>query len=81
MKNIIEEYVMELSLDTHSEIIKSWEKFEREGVIGDEPIRQHAETLMSQIGTTERVVFWMRELVFEIYKQAWYELKALLENK
>jgi hypothetical protein len=74
MKNIVEEYVKTLSFDVHCEIIKSWEKFEREGVIGDEPIRQHAEILMNNVGTGDRVVFWMREIVFEIYKQAWYEL-------
>lgn len=71
MKSRIEEYVESLSFDVRCEIIKSWEKFEREGVIGDEPIRQHAEILMNNVGTGDRVVFWMREIVFEIYKQAW----------
>lgn len=60
------QYIAALSISETKELFHSYEKFERDGFIGDEPIRQHALRFIEQAGIpNSHITMWMRELAFE----------------
>lgn len=66
----VTQYVDALSSDDRHAVIASYEQFERDGHIGDEPIRIHARQLMVHLGITDdyHVTLWMQQLAFECYR-------------
>ena len=65
----IREYVQGLTDDEKVAIIDSFEEFETNGAIGDEPVRLHARALLTRLGASEAtVVVWMQHLAFECYR-------------
>jgi hypothetical protein len=63
----IREYVENLSDDEKELIMQGYSKLEEEGVIGDEPIRLHAQDFMRSVGVEgdAYVVYWMEKLDHE----------------
>lgn len=69
MSNLLREYVDQLRNEEKVLIITGYEAFERDGQIGDEPLRLHAEAFIRQVGASDTsVVEWMRALTFECYR-------------
>ena len=68
MKPLIQVFVEQLTDADKLAIIKGYEQFQKDGVIGDEPIRRFAVDFMDSIQTTSNVVMWMQRLAFECYK-------------
>jgi hypothetical protein len=69
--NAIEDYVLALSDDEKILIINGWEHLQKVGSIGDDPIRTHAHTLMTQLNFSEtdaHIVMWMSQLAMESYR-------------
>ena len=66
--NNVEQYILKLPDDEKIFIINGYESFVTNGVIGDEPIRMHAENLMVEIGAINSVSAWMIQLAFEAYR-------------
>jgi len=67
--NIYQDYIQKLKIDVILSIISSYEKFEKEGSIGDEPIRQHTEWIMKENKMPEHLVtIFMKDLAFECYR-------------
>lgn len=79
MKSIIDLFVEKLSEDEMKEIIRSFEKFEEDGYIGDEPIRQYTQKMISEYNLpTSTIVIWMNHLAFRVYK---YFVDKYLKNE
>jgi len=80
MKNKIEEYVLALDDAEKILIITGWEQLQKAGVIGDDPIRIHAHTLIMQLnfsGTDAHIVTWMSHIALECYRYfAWKYLNV-----
>lgn len=69
MATILQQFVNELSDDEKRSIINSFEVFEKDGYIGDEPVRTYTMTFMRQHNIpVERVVMWMSDLAGECYR-------------
>ncbi len=67
--NIVSDYVESLTDQARLAIISGYEQLEREGSIGDAPIRTHTEALLKQHGIDNySVVMWMTQLAFECYR-------------
>lgn len=67
--NSLKQYVSDLSDEEKRKIVNGWVVFEREGSIGDSPIRHHAEQFIDGInGDHHMVVMWMEKLAFEVYR-------------
>jgi hypothetical protein len=65
----IEEYVGIISDEDRHEIIKSYEKFERNCVIGEEPVRIHARAFLEKTGNPDtNITFWMEKLATACYR-------------
>lgn len=67
----VQEYVAGLDEYIIHGIITSYEKFEKDGFIGEEPIRQHAELMIIQItgqANNDHITMWMHQLAFECYR-------------
>jgi hypothetical protein len=63
------EYVRSLPDDEKRLIANGWELFEKEGAIGDDPLRLHAEEMMKETSSpASMVTFWMQQLAFEVYR-------------
>lgn len=62
--NLIEEYVQNLPDSTKIEILEGYETLHQTGMIGEAPIRQHAEVVMNFLDASS-VVSWMNQLAFE----------------
>lgn len=77
---LIREYVARLSDAEKIAIINSYEKFECDGHIGNEPIRIHAEHIVDSIGASNvMITLWMKELAVECYRaftQKYFELAS-----
>lgn len=69
MSNFIKDYLATLSDEDKKAIVKNWKTFTEKGVIGDEPIRRHAEVLMQKVNGAGSIVHWMQSLTFEILLQ------------
>lgn len=62
----VRQYAEELTLNERLEIVSNYKQFQRDGFIGDVPMRNHAKVLMEEIGVSSgTVVLWMEKLVFE----------------
>jgi hypothetical protein len=66
--NKVREHVATLSDEVKRQLIENFEAFERDGFIGDEPLREHAREVMTMLGTDQAVVVWMNMLAFECYR-------------
>lgn len=67
----VQEYVAGLDVDTIHSIIASYEQFEKDGFIGDEPIRQHTKMVMLKVTGQDddsRITMWMMQLALECYR-------------
>src|SRR5579859_1022585 len=81
MANKIEEYVEKLDDDEKIKIINGYEVLSSTCVIGDEPIRTHAEALMKEelSFSASHVSMWMSQVAFECYRYfAWKEISMRL---
>lgn len=66
---IVSDYVETLTDTDRLAIIRGYEQLERDGSIGEDPIRTHTETLLAQHGIHDfSVVMWMTQLAFECYR-------------
>lgn len=65
----VAEYVASLpEAEIHS-IISSYEQFEKDGYIGDEPIRLHTRAFMESRGLEDHYVsMWMTQVAMECYR-------------
>lgn len=64
----VESYVAELTDAKRRVIIQGYEELRKTGMIGDEPIRTHAEKLMDIWGVRISVVMLMNELAMECFR-------------
>lgn len=65
--SIIRQYVDGLTEDQRIEIVRNYKQFEKDGFIGDAPIRTHAKNVLDKHGIARgMIVMWMERLVFEI---------------
>jgi len=66
---LVEKYIKALPDNEKILIINGYEKFSKDGFIGDEPIRLHAQALMEQMGDRgSHVILWMNQLAFECFR-------------
>jgi hypothetical protein len=65
---LVEKFVQDLDDNTRLSILEDYEKFRRDGVIGDCILRRTTEQLMSSLHSNEHVVFWMEHLASECYR-------------
>jgi hypothetical protein len=67
--NLLRSFVQNLSDDELISILKSYDKFETDGFIGDEPIRTYAKKFLEdkQIDDSH-IVTWMTMLAMECYR-------------
>lgn len=66
---IVSDYVSSITDEDRLAIICGYEQLERDGSIGDHPIRVHTEALLKKHGIDEySVVMWMTQLAFECYR-------------
>lgn len=71
MKNSMMQYVERLSDAEKLLIIQSYERFEQDGFIGDEPIRFHARSYLEefgQLGAGIGIAISMEKLAFECFR-------------
>jgi hypothetical protein len=79
----VEKFVKDLSDDTRLSILEDYEKFRREGMIGECVLRFTAWRLMSSPHSDSHVVFWMEHLASECYRyygQKYIKLIKMLEE-
>lgn len=66
---LVRQYVNALSVEEIKEILFSYEKYEIQGFIGDEPIRVRAcEMLVKSNISSDNIIFWMDVLGKECYR-------------
>jgi hypothetical protein len=68
MKTLSQRFIESLSEQEMISIIEGYEQFEKDGIIGDEPIRVFAVAFMKEIEVDSNVVVWMERLAFECYR-------------
>lgn len=68
MKPLTQRFVESLSEEDMLNIISGYERFEKDGMIGNEPIRLFATAFMKEIEVDTNVVMWMERLAFECYR-------------
>lgn len=69
MSTILTQYVDTLADHEKMAIIRSYEQFEKDGFIGDEPVRQHALRLIKEYGlSNDHITMWMREVAVECFR-------------
>lgn len=67
--SFVAKYVEALDDDVRHAIIKSYEQFEADGFIGEEPIREHARHIVQHLGASDsHITMWMQQLAFECYR-------------
>lgn len=68
-------YVNLLSHEERHAIVQSYEKFEQDGFIGDEPIRTYAEAFCTSIGIKNgsNITLWMDQLAKECFRFYYYQ--------
>jgi hypothetical protein len=66
----LQEYVSQLTYAEKIGIIRNFEQFERDGFIGNEPIRIHTNRAFGKMGVPEEyiTVSSMTQLAFECYR-------------
>jgi hypothetical protein len=69
VKSTLRAYAQLLSEQDLWSIVDSYDRFEAEGFIGDEPCRRHAEAYCGAIGTNHHITMWMQLLAFECYRR------------
>lgn len=76
---IVSDYVETLTDEDRLAIIRGYEQLERDGSIGDAPIRTHTERLLASHNIHDfSVVMWMTQLAFECYR--YFANKYLYED-
>lgn len=80
MTTISEQYVASLTDHEREAIIESFEKFRRDGIIGEEPCRTFARELAAKCasGSDPMIVMWINLLAHECWR--YYALKYLRER-
>lgn len=81
MKTPIETFVItNLDDSQRMEIVLGWEKFNKDGFIGEEPLRIHARHLSTLQGQTNDtyIIMWMRELAMEVFR--YYAMEYIRDN-
>lgn len=66
--NIVAEYITTLPDSEKVLIINGFECLERDGVIGEEPIRLHVRSLLEQYSIDASPIIWMNMLANECYR-------------
>lgn len=78
--NPIRAYVLDLPDSEKILCIDGYEKFERDGFIGSEPIRVHAESVTENIGVDGvSIILVMRDIGIECYR--YFAKRYLKENE
>ncbi len=84
MTTTLREYVESLPDEEKDLIVDGYNEFERNGWIGDDPIRLHAVAFMHEIGAPQTsVTLWMEQLakeVFHYYTRRYYKVRSLLNE-
>lgn len=74
----VKAYVRSLPDEEKRLIINGYVEFERNGAIGDDPLRLHTEAFIEGIsGDHHMIVMWMEKLAFEAYR---YYAELMLEE-
>lgn len=68
MKNLTQIFVEELDDDVKIQMIKDYELFEKDGIIGACELRSRAEELMERLHIDTNIVMWMEQLVKECFR-------------
>lgn len=71
----LREYVEEvLHDDERHAIIESYEQYERDGFIGDAPVRNHARAFIVSLGIVgyDHITLWMEKLAMECYRHYYH---------
>ena len=77
--NNVAEYVQTLSDATKAQIIKDYEQFEKDGMIGDCDLRSHAHHIRSALKASDTgITTWMGILTFECLR---HFAKEYMQNK
>lgn len=75
--SLLREFAAQLTDEERHSILISYEKFERDGQIGDEPVRTYARKFMDTYlpGAGVGIVTFMRDLAFECYRYYSWEFR------
>ena len=78
---LVRNYIKALSDEEKRKIIEGYNVLERDGAIGDEPIRVHTERFIEQCNLPdEHVVLWMGELEKECcrhFTEKWFKSQGV----
>jgi hypothetical protein len=68
--NAVQEYVQQLPDSERVLIVQGYEELQKKGVIGDEPIRLHAQALITSLGMDKdsHIAIWMCQLASEVFR-------------
>lgn len=72
----LREFVANINQSQRDEIIKTYEQFEINGSIGDEPIRIYTKKFMQEIGLNNdsSITLWMERMAFECYRHFYHQV-------
>lgn len=71
----VQEFVEKLSHEERHEIIRTYNIFDRDGVIGDDAIRVYAQKLIDEINALDsHITLYMRELANAIFRYYYNEM-------
>ena len=76
MTNVLREFVRDkITKAERDAIISSYEKYEEDGCIGDEPIRTYAMVFVRSIGIKYEfhITQWMEKLAMECYRYYYHD--------
>jgi|GEM_PF-6383482 len=70
----LREAVAALPIDDVVDIVQSWERYEEQGMIGDEGVRVATRRLLREIGISAQssdssIAMWMDRVAFEYYRR------------
>lgn len=70
----VRQYVAKLPDDEKVLIMANYEQYEKDGWIGDEPIRRHAQAFIEQVNASESgIIMWMNAMAFECFRYFAYK--------
>ena len=65
---LVDKFVEDLNDDTRILILEDYEKFRRDGMIGDCVLRSTTEQMMSMLKSDSHVILWMEQLAMACYR-------------
>lgn len=78
--SFVKEYVESLDFETKKSILESYDKYKKDGFIGDEPIRIHAIKMSKDAGIPDHdnITVWMEHLAYQCARD--FASKYIIEN-